>query len=89
MRIAFPTSRFHKDLRMMTARGYDARDAYKIIEILKTEPSTPKHLRPHKLKGKWAGHWECHIAFDWLLVYVIDNTKLILVRTGTHGDIFG
>lgn len=36
------------------------------------------------------GFYECHIKPDWLLVYAIDNNKLILTltRTGTHSDLF-
>ncbi|MBQ3645399.1 MAG: type II toxin-antitoxin system mRNA interferase toxin, RelE/StbE family, partial [Synergistaceae bacterium] len=33
---------------------------------------------------------ECHVQSDWLLVYRIDNdeVKLLLLRTGTHSDLF-
>ena len=33
---------------------------------------------------------ECHITPDWLLIYEINKTELILylTRTGTHSDLF-
>jgi len=42
------------------------------------------------LRGDYSGCRECHITPDWLLVYEIDNGKLILylTRTGTHSDLF-
>jgi mRNA interferase YafQ len=41
------------------------------------------------LTGNWAGHRDCHIAPDWLLLYKIDKENLVLERTGTHSDLFG
>ena len=43
------------------------------------------------LSGDWAGHRECHILPDWLLVYRIEDDVLVLTlaRTGTHSDLFG
>ncbi len=37
------------------------------------------------------GYMECHIGFDWVLVYRYDGDDLILyaVDTGTHKDVFG
>ena len=34
--------------------------------------------------------YECHIESDWLLIYIIDNDKLILLlfSTGSHSDLF-
>ncbi|PIR38978.1 MAG: type II toxin-antitoxin system mRNA interferase toxin, RelE/StbE family [Alphaproteobacteria bacterium CG11_big_fil_rev_8_21_14_0_20_39_49] len=44
--------------------------------------------KPHKLSGNWYPHFECHIEPDWLLIYLITDESLILVRTGTHSDLF-
>jgi mRNA interferase YafQ len=37
----------------------------------------------------WAGHMECHVAPDWLLVYQVDEREVRLIRTGSHADLFG
>lgn len=42
----------------------------------------------HRLTGNWSDYWECHIEPDWLLIYRITETDLILVRTGSHSDLF-
>jgi len=44
--------------------------------------------RSHPLKGEWKGHWECHIAPDWLLIYKLSENEVVLARTGTHSDLF-
>jgi mRNA interferase YafQ len=46
----------------------------------------------HALTGGWAGHRECHVGGDFLLVYQLDDTGrrglVVFVRTGTHADLF-
>jgi len=44
--------------------------------------------RDHRLTGQYKGSRECHIEPDWLLVYEVTKTELILIRTGTHSDLF-
>lgn len=41
--------------------------------------------------GELKGYRECHIQFDWLLVYRIYRDELILslVHTGTHAKTLG
>jgi addiction module RelE/StbE family toxin len=55
-----------------------------------TRRTTAGKHRDHALSGSYAGHRECHITPDWLLIYKIDNDCLILIltRTGTHSDLF-
>jgi len=50
----------------------------------------PESNRDHELTGNYAGHRECHIQPDWLLIYRIENDVLVLAltRTGTHSDLF-
>jgi len=47
----------------------------------------PRH-RPHKLGGKYADYWECHIVPDWLLIYQLDDEAVYLVRAGSHAELF-
>jgi len=48
-----------------------------------------KH-RDHPLMGNFSRLRECHITPDWLLIYAIDNNRLVLTasRTGSHSDLF-
>ncbi|WP_162967296.1 type II toxin-antitoxin system mRNA interferase toxin, RelE/StbE family, partial [Helicobacter pylori] len=40
------------------------------------------------LKGKWKPFRECHIKADILLVYLVKDDELILVRLGSHSELF-
>ena len=42
----------------------------------------------HALSGNWNGYRECHIQANWLLIYKLKDDVIVLVRTGTHSDLF-
>ena len=60
-----------------------------VVELLLDGQTLLEKYRDHQLTGNWKGYRECHIEPDWLLVYKIYESKLILslVRTGTHSDL--
>ncbi len=90
MLIISETSQFKKDKKRAIRRGKDLHKLEKVIELLQNEQPLPDKYKNHILSGDYAGFSECHIEPDWLLIYIIDNEKLILViaRTGTHADLF-
>ena len=79
---------FKKELEVAGKRGKDAEKLKKIIEILISEKPLPAKNRNHRLKGEFKDYWECHIEPDWLLIYKKTLTEIILVRTGSHSDLF-
>ena len=84
------TSKFKKDYKTVIGRGYNAELLNEVISLLAAEKKLPERNKDHSLSGYWAGHRECHITPDWLLVYRIDGDVLVLTltRTGTHSDLF-
>ncbi|PUB92303.1 type II toxin-antitoxin system mRNA interferase toxin, RelE/StbE family, partial [Helicobacter pylori] len=40
------------------------------------------------LKGVWKPYRECHIKPDVLLVYLVKDDELILLRLGSHSELF-
>ena len=84
------SAKFKKDYKTIKKRGYDIDLLEKVLEILCREEPLPQNYRDHALSGNYAGHRECHIANDWLLIYRIERNILILslTRTGTHSDLF-
>lgn len=80
-----------KGRRRMAERGYDLDDLDLAIDLLCRGYELPRDYRNHKLKGNMKGYMECHIGFDWVLVYRYDDSELILfaVDTGSHEDVFG
>ncbi|MCE2457272.1 MAG: type II toxin-antitoxin system YafQ family toxin [Dehalococcoidia bacterium] len=84
------TSRFERDLRRARRRGKDLDKLWSIVEQLLEGRSLSSRNRPHRLSGAWSHCWECHIEPDWLLIWdSTDDDVLILVRTGSHSDLFG
>jgi mRNA interferase YafQ len=82
-------SGFKKDVKRAQKRGKDMDKLKAIILLLLDDgPLEPRH-RDHPLKGDWIGYRDLHIEPDWLLLYKITATELMLARTGTHSDLFG
>ena len=84
------TSAMKKDMKKVVKRHYDLTLFAEIVEkIANGIPLEEKH-KDHELEGNWAGHRECHIKPNWLLIYQIKNDVLVLElsRTGTHSDLF-
>ena len=84
------SGQFKKDLKRCLARGCKQSAIQVVIDLLQANGELPQKYRPHRLSGKFAHYWECHIEPDWLLVYDVKETiRLVsLARTGTHSDLF-
>ena len=86
------TSQFKKDFKQVKSRGCDLNELKAVIRILANGDDLPKSNKDHALNTSknYKGMRECNIRPDWLLVYSINKTTLILrlIRTGSHSDIF-
>jgi mRNA interferase YafQ len=58
------------------------------VIFLLFENVLPETARDHPLAGPWQDHRECHLAGDWLLIYRLTLDELVLVRTGSHTELF-
>lgn len=85
------TTRFKKDYKLAMKRRMEMDLLDDIIRKLARGETLPDKNKDHDLSGDWIGHRECHILPDWLLIYRIDESVLVLTltRTGTHSDLFG
>ena len=88
MRTLRTSARYRRDLRRVVRRGKDPELLRYVVDKLLAGESLEARYRAHRLSGDMAGYWECHIEFDWLLVWEDDGEVITLRRTGTHGDIF-
>lgn len=84
------TNLFKKDYKRIIKRGYNPKLFTEVVNMLANQQPLPTKYRDHALIGDYIGYRECHITPDWLLVYKIQDDKLILLlaRTGTHSDLF-
>ena len=85
-----PSNQFKKDLKLAQKRGRDLNKIKRVLDLLANGEALEAKHRDHALTGDYVGFRECHVEPDWLLVYKIDGTRLLLllVRTGTHSDLF-
>ncbi len=88
MRMIHRTSQFKKDVKRMGKRGRRFEEFKEVIQQLALGESLDAKYRDHALIGQYTGSRECHIEPDWLLIYERSEIELVLVRTGTHSDLF-
>ncbi|MEQ9297194.1 MAG: type II toxin-antitoxin system YafQ family toxin [Cyclobacteriaceae bacterium] len=84
------STRFRRDYKLAMKRGLPESKLEEVLKILRQKGKLPSHYKQRKLKGKYAGLWECHIQPDWLLIWdQSDEIRLSsLIRTGSHSDLF-
>jgi mRNA interferase YafQ len=84
------TTRFRKDYKRIKKRGYDMSLLEAVLTELLEQSTLDARYKDHALSGNYIGFRECHIQSDWLLIYMISESELILTasRSGTHSDLF-
>jgi len=85
------TSQYKRDLKLALRRNLPEEKLNEVIKLLATDQPLPAANKDHALRGEFQGFRECHIQPDWLLMYRKDDNllHLVLMRTGTHADLFG
>lgn len=85
-----PTSQYKKDYKRFRNNPKKLEKLFDILELLLQEKPIPEENRPHPLTGDYAGHMECHIEGDFLLIWFDPHSDVIsLVRLGSHSELFG
>lgn len=81
---------FLKDIQSLERSGkFDKKKLLDVIDFLVRGKSLPRQCRDHPLRGDLYGTRECHLKDDLLLLYMIEKDKLVLLRIGTHTQLFG
>jgi mRNA interferase YafQ len=82
------TCQFKRDVKRMQRQGREVEKLKSVLEALvKGEPLAAKY-RDHVLVRQHKGTRECHIEPDWMLIYELAETEIVLIRTGSHSDLF-
>ena len=84
------TTQFKKDFKLAEKQGMDMTKLADAVRLLADGEMLPREYLDHELQGKYKGYRECHIEPDWLLLYKITESVLVLslVRTGSHSRLF-
>lgn len=88
MRKVTLTAQFEKDVKRLRKRSYDMGKLANAIRLLGQGDLEDRQYQDHPLKGKYEGLRECHLSPDWLLIYHSSLDQVLLIRTGTHADLF-
>ena len=85
------TSRFNNGLKKIIKQNKDIEKLIKIVEKLANNLELDSKYKNHKLinDNNFKDCNECHIEPGWLLIYKIQNNKLILLllSRGSHRDL--
>ena len=88
MKLIRRTSQFKQDVTRMEKRGKDLSKIKRVLEALVGGRELAAQLRDYVLVGQYKGTRECHLEPDWLLIYESTESELVLIRTGSHSDLF-
>ena len=82
------TTRFRKDFKRMTSRGYDMDLLREVIDVLRKGKMLDEKYLNHQLEGRWMESYDCHLLPDCVLIYRTTKDSVILQAMGTHSDLF-
>lgn len=82
------TTQYRKDLKRVQSRGLRMEKLAAIVDKLRAGKPLSPIDDDHPLKGPWDSYRSCHIQGDWCLIYQSNAAEIVLVRTGTHSDLF-
>ena len=88
MKTTSRTSQFKRDVKRIKQQGKDLDKLKKVLKVLVRGEKLASKYRDHVLVGQYKGTRECHIEPDWLLIYELAESEIVLIRTGSHSDLF-
>lgn len=87
MKIVY-TRQFKKDFKKAIKQNKDLEKLKNMIDALFTNHGLKSSFHDHPLVLNWTGYRECHVTPDWLLIYKLSPEELLLVRLGSHSELF-
>jgi mRNA interferase YafQ len=88
MKVIRRTAQFKRDVDLARRRGRDLEKLRRVLENLVRGKEPAPQYRNHVLVGQYKGTRECHLEPDWLLIYEVAEDEIVLIRTGSHSDLF-
>lgn len=82
------SNKFKKDFKAAKRRGKDEKKLHQIVSLLINGEKIPEKHRLHRLKGEFHDCYELHIEPDWLLIFEMTEHEVLILRTGSHSDLF-
>lgn len=82
------TTQFKRDTKRLKKAGKEFGKLKEVIEKLAAGENLDEKFRDYALTGNYRQTRECHVEPDWLLIYKRTKDDLVLIRTGTHSELF-
>lgn len=84
------TNSCKKDIKKASKQGKNIDLLFEVVDQLSEGETLDPKYKDRKLIGEYEGKRECHIEPDFLLIYEIIEKEivLLLVRVGSHSDLF-
>ncbi|WEV41672.1 type II toxin-antitoxin system YafQ family toxin [Bifidobacterium sp. ESL0682] len=85
------SNEFLRDVKKLKKKHYDLSKLYYVFHVLSSNDAETlrRKYRDHQLKGSLKDYRELHIAADWLLIYRVEGSVLLitLMCTGSHDEL--
>lgn len=82
---------YERSLKKLNHSGkFNILELNTVIRILASGKKLDSLYQDHGLQGEYEGYRECHIRGDVLLIYKIEDDRLILIlaNIGSHSELF-
>lgn len=85
------STRFKKNFKRFVRDSAFCADFTTLLKLLVSDVPLPPKYRDHALHNNWEGCRDCHVRPDVVLVYqkTADGLVLLLLRVGSHSELFG
>ncbi len=91
MREVHKSARYKRDAKRFRNNRPVVSELFSVIDLLAADAPLPPRYCDHALHNDWEGCRDCHIRPDVVLVYqkTADGLVLLLLRVGSHSEVFG
>jgi mRNA interferase YafQ len=79
---------FIKDFKKVKLADSQFEKFIQFVNCLREDLPLPEESRDHALLGEYLDCREFHIDGDMLLIYLVSDEEIILLRIGTHAQLF-
>jgi len=79
---------FSKDLIKVKMSNQHYSKYILFLSTLLQEETLPIEAKDHPLSGQYQDTREFHISGDLLIIYFTTDTELVLIRIGSHSQLF-
>jgi len=80
--------KFINDLKKVRLSDSQYEKLIRYLGMLLQQQTLPAEARDHSLKGEYSDTNEFHLGGDMLVVYMHQEEQIVLLRIGTHAQLF-